>query len=167
MAILEILHYPDVRLHIKANEVTEFDDSLQQLIDDMAQTMYANNGIGLAATQVNVHKRIFIMDVAKDGKPRNLEVFINPKILNKTGETKYEEGCLSVPGIYETVNRAHTIDIEYQDIKGNIHCETYEGIKSICIQHETDHLDGKVFVEYLSNLKQTFIKKKLKKANKN
>lgn len=167
MAVLELLHYPDERLHLKAKPITEFNEGLVKLFEDMAETMYKNNGIGLAATQVNVQKQMFIMDLAREGEKPQLKAFVNPKILSKNGESEYEEGCLSVPGIFETVKRAQVIEFEYQDLQGNIHNETCDGLKAVCIQHEYDHLQGKVFVEYLSNLKQNFIKKKLKKAIKN
>lgn len=163
MSILNILHYPDERLHLKAREVTEFNEELQQLIADMTETMYDSHGIGLAATQVNVQKRIFITDLAKENEPSKLTVFINPKIYNKVGEVKGDEGCLSVPGVFEEVSRAETITVDYHDVHGNLHTITCSGLQAICIQHENDHLDGKVFVDYLSNLKQNFIKKKMKK----
>lgn len=166
MALLEILHYPDSRLHLKAKKVEVFDDNLKQLIKDMAETMYANNGIGLAATQVNIQKRLFVIDLAKEGEPSQLEALINPMIIEKSGETSCEEGCLSVPGVFETVKRAEKIVALYQDANGIEHKVECEGLKAICIQHELDHLDGKVFVEYLSALKQNFIKKKMKKLFK-
>ncbi|MCE2705860.1 MAG: peptide deformylase [Proteobacteria bacterium] len=166
MTILDILHYPDARLHLKAQNVTLFDSKLKELINNMANTMYENNGIGLAATQVNVQKRIFIIDLSKNDEPRNLITFINLEILEKSGEVLSEEGCLSVPGIYEKVYRSETIKVKFQDENGKSHQNEYKGLMSICIQHENDHLDGKVFVEYLSNLKQNFIKKKLKKIFK-
>lgn len=166
MALLPILCYPDSRLHLKAQPVTVFDAKLKQLIADMAETMYHNNGIGLAATQVNIQKRLFIMDLSRSDEPRNLLVFINPNIIAKSGEVIGEEGCLSVPGIYESVLRSETIQLKYQDVNGEpleIKCD---GLMAICIQHENDHLNGKVFVEYLSGLKQNFIKKKMKKIFK-
>lgn len=163
MALLQILHYPDERLHLKAKEVTEFDEKLKTLVANMSETMRDHNGIGLAATQVNVQKRLFIMDLAKEGEPSQLTVFINPKITQKHGEVKCDEGCLSVPGIFEAITRAEQITVEYQDLGGKKHKMDCEGIKAICIQHEADHLDGKVFVDYLSGLKQNYIKKKMKK----
>lgn len=166
MALLSILHYPDTRLHLKAKPVTNFDQKLKQLVADMAETMYANKGIGLAATQINVQQRIFTMDLAKDGEASQLMALINPIITEKIGEVTGEEGCLSVPGIFETVNRAQKIVVNYQDIAGNHHHLECDGLKAICIQHEIDHLDGKVFVDYLSPLKQNFIKKKMKKLFK-
>lgn len=163
MALLNILHYPDERLHLKAVAVEKFDAELKQLVADMTETMYDYNGIGLAATQVNVQKRLFITDLAKEGQPSQLTVFINPVISNKSGEVKGDEGCLSVPGVFEPVTRAEKITVDYQDLDGNPHNLTCEGLQAICIQHENDHLDGKVFVDYLSALKKNFIKKKMKK----
>ena len=166
MALLSILHYPDSRLHLKAKPVTLFDTDLKQLIANMAETMYENNGIGLAATQINVQKRLFIMDLSKNDEPPQLLVFINPLISKKSGEIMGEEGCLSVPGIYEEVIRAETIELNYQDVTGNAHTLNCRGLMAVCIQHENDHLDGKIFVEYLSGLKQNFIQKKMKKIFK-
>lgn len=166
MALLEILHYPDERLHQKAKPVTEFNDELRQFIKNMQETMYENNGIGLAATQVNVQKRIFVTDLAKENEASLFTVYINPIIRDKFGEVKGEEGCLSVPGVFEAVTRAEKITVDYHDEHGNSHTITCDGLKAICIQHENDHLDGKVFVDYLSGLKQNFIKKKMKKLFK-
>lgn len=166
MASLQILHFPDPRLHLKAKMVDVFDKSIQTLVADMAEIMYANNGIGLAAIQVNVQKRLFIMDISREDEPKNLLVFVNPEIINKSGEVVGEEGCLSVPGIFERVIRSEIIKLKFQDIKGNEHIIDCDGLMSVCIQHEIDHLDGKVFVEYLSNLKQNYIKKKMKKIFK-
>lgn len=166
MTMLNILCYPDSRLHLKAKTVEVFDKHLENFIQDMAETMYSSNGIGLAATQVNVQKKIFIMDLSREDEPKKLLIFINPEIIEKNGQVVSEEGCLSVPGIYEKVQRAETIKLKYQDVKGNQLEATCNGLMSICIQHENDHLDGKVFVEYLSNLKQNFVKKKLKKIYK-
>ena len=166
MALLSILHYPDSRLHLKAKPVIIFDESLKQLVADMAQTMYHNDGIGLAATQVNIQQRLFIMDLSKADQPPNLLVFINPDIVSKCGEVIGEEGCLSVPGVYESVLRSESIKLKYQDVKGIHHQLDCNGLMAVCIQHENDHLNGKVFVEYLSGLKQNFIKKKMKKIFK-
>lgn len=163
MALLDILHYPDERLHRQAKEVSIFDDNLKAFINDMAETMYHNNGIGLAATQVNELKRIFITDLAKEGEKSKLTVYINPKITQKSGNVTSDEGCLSVPGVFETVTRAEIITIEYQDVYGATHSKNCDGLEAICLQHENDHLDGKVFVDYLSALKQNFVKKKMKK----
>jgi peptide deformylase len=167
MAILPILHYPNERLKIKATPVSVFDVKLRQLIQDMAETMYKNNGLGLAANQVDVQLQIFIMDLAREGEPRRLKTFINPQISALMGEEYHEEGCLSVPGIFEKVKRATQITVNYQDEHGTMHTHSCSGLEAICIQHEIDHLNGKVFVEYLSTLKQNFIKKKMKKLFKN
>ena len=166
MALLPILHFPDPRLHLKAGIVTKFDDNLRKLVTDMAETMYENIGIGLAAIQVNVQKQVIVMDLSGNDEPNKLLVFINPKILTKSGEVVGEEGCLSVPGIYESVKRAEFISLKYQDIEGKDHTLDCDGLMSICLQHEIDHLEGKVIVEYLSGLKQNFIKKKMKKIFK-
>ncbi len=167
MAVLPILHYPDPRLHIKAALVKSFDAKIRQLIQDMTETMYHNNGLGLAASQVNVHLRIFIMDPARNDEPKRLKAFINPQISARMGEEFHEEGCLSVPGVFEKVKRSTHITVNYQDENGNTFSHSCSGIEAICIQHEIDHLDGKVFVDYLSGLKQNFIKKKMKKMFKN
>lgn len=166
MALLNILHFPDPRLHLKASPVVKIDDEIKQLVLDMAETMYEFEGIGLAATQINVQKRIFIMDLSKNDEPKNLLVFINPEILRKSGEVIGSEGCLSVPGVYEEVLRAEIIEVKYLDINSKEHVVSCDGLISVCIQHEIDHLDGRVFVDYLSSLKQTFIKKKMKKIFK-
>ncbi len=166
MALLNILHFPDPRLHLKASPVVKIDDEIKQLVLDMAETMYEFEGIGLAATQINVQKRIFIMDLGKNDEPKNLLVFINPEILQKSGEVIGSEGCLSVPGVYEEVLRAEVIKIKYLDINSKEHIVSCDGLISVCIQHEIDHLDGRVFVDYLSSLKQNFIKKKMKKIFK-
>ncbi|MCP2041470.1 peptide deformylase [Neisseria sp. HSC-16F19] len=161
MALLNILQYPDERLHTVAKPVAEVDERIRTLVADMAETMYAARGIGLAATQVDVHERVVVIDLSEE---RNeLRVFINPIITHKNGETTYEEGCLSVPGIYDTVTRAETITVEALDEHGKPFTLEADGLLAICIQHELDHLAGKVFVEYLSRLKQDRIKTKLKK----
>ena len=164
MALLKILHYPDPRLHTVAKPITQVDETIRQLAADMAETMYAAPGIGLAATQVDRHIRMILVDIseAKD----QLRVFINPEILAKDGETVYEEGCLSVPGIYDKVTRAEHIKVKALDLHGNPFELEADGLLAICIQHEIDHLDGKVFVEYLSRLKQSRIKSKLLKQAK-
>ncbi|MCB6183907.1 peptide deformylase [Leeia sp. TBRC 13508] len=161
MALLNILHYPDERLHTVAAPVKEVNDEIRKIIDDMLETMYEANGIGLAATQVNIHQRIVVIDVSEDHSAPM--VFINPKLTAKTGERVYEEGCLSVPGIYDKVTRADTVKVEALDKNGKTFHIDADEILSICIQHEIDHLDGKVFVEHLSRLKQDRILKKLKK----
>ncbi len=166
MALLEILHFPDPRLHLKAHPVKLFDKELKKLVDDMAQTMYENDGIGLAATQVDVQKRLIIIDVSKSDESKKLLVFVNPEIVSRSGEVIGEEGCLSVPGVYESVRRSENISIKFQDLEGGFYTKGYTGLMAVCVQHEIDHLDGKVFVEYLSSLKQNFIKKKMKKIFK-
>ena len=164
MAILDILNYPDPRLHTVAKPVKEVTTAVKRLLDDMAETMYSAPGIGLAATQVNQHLQIIIIDTseAKD----SLRVFINPKIIDKSGEQDYEEGCLSVPGIYENVTRAAKVKVEALDRDGQAFTLEAEGLLSICIQHEMDHLLGKVFVEYLSPLKRNRIKSKMLKQRR-
>lgn len=165
MAILDILNYPDPRLHTVAKPVKEFDASLRQLIDDMAETMYQAPGIGLAATQVNQHIQLLIIDTSETKD--QLQVFINPKILERDGEQVYEEGCLSVPGVYDTVTRAEKVVVEAMNAKGETFKLEAHGLLSVCIQHEMDHLLGKVFVEYLSPLKRTRIKNKMLKQQRN
>lgn len=165
MALLPILRYPDPRLKKVASPVTRFDDQLVKLTKDMAETMYDAPGVGLAATQVDVHKRVIVVDVSEDHS--DLKVFVNPEIVQASEETKpYEEGCLSVPGIYEKVDRPETVRIKAFDEKGNPFEMDCEGLMAVCIQHEIDHLDGKVFVEYLSPLKLNRIKTKMKKKEK-
>lgn len=161
MAILNILHYPDERLHKIARPVENVTDAIRQLIDDMAETMYQAPGIGLAATQVDVHQRVIVVDINEDKK--GLIALINPKIISANGKTLFEEGCLSVPGVYEEVERAEQIVIEALDRNGATIRLEADGLLAICIQHEMDHLDGKVFVERLSRLKQTRILSRLKK----
>lgn len=162
MAILTLLHFPDERLHIVAKPVDDFGPELQRLIDDMAETMYAAPGVGLAATQVDVHKQLFIADTSDDSN--QLLVFINPKITRRSGECELEEGCLSVPGVYDKVaGRAKQVTVEALDRNGKPFSLDADGLLALCIQHELDHLHGKVFVEYLSRLKQDRIVKKLKK----
>ena len=161
MAHLNILHYPDPRLHKTAAPVEKVDDSIRKLVKDMAETMYAAPGIGLAATQVDVHLQVIVIDIseAKD----DLQVFINPRLLETDGMQEYEEGCLSVPGIFDKVRRPEKVRVEALDANGKKFTLETDGLLAVCIQHEMDHLKGKVFVEYLSALKQTRIKHKLKK----
>lgn len=161
MAILPILHYPDERLHTRAKPVAAVDDAIRRLIADMAETMYAAPGIGLAATQVDVHQRIIVIDFSENRD--QLLALINPVIVKAEGRAEREEGCLSVPGIYETVTRAARIRVTFLDTTGKEITRDAEGLLAVCIQHEMDHLEGKVFVEYLSRLKQNRIKQKLKK----
>ncbi len=164
MSMLTILRYPDERLRTLAKPVEQFDKPLQQLIDDMLETMYAAPGIGLAATQVNVHKQLLVIDIS-DEKNQPL-VLINPKILEQDGCQKFDEGCLSVPGIYETVERAQHIRLQACDPSGESFEMEAEDLLAVCIQHEMDHLNGKLFVDYLSNLKRQRIRKKLLKQEK-
>jgi peptide deformylase len=166
MAILEILVYPDPRLRTVAKPVETVDDSIRQLVKDMTETMYDANGIGLAATQVNVHKQVIVMDLSDErNQPR---VLINPTVIEQDGEQEYDEGCLSVPEYYAPVKRAESIAITALDEQGEIYQLEAEGLLAVCIQHEMDHLAGKVFVDYLSRLKQDRIKKKLiKRARSN
>ncbi|NMG74629.1 peptide deformylase [Aromatoleum diolicum] len=161
MALLPILRYPDPRLHTRATPVSDVDDSIRQLIKDMAETMYEAPGIGLAATQVDVHKRVVVIDISEDRSA--LQVFINPEILEKSGEHIGEEGCLSVPGIYETVCRAEYVRVRAVDTQGRPFELEADDLLAVCIQHEIDHLNGKVFVEYLSPLKLGRIKTRLAK----
>jgi peptide deformylase len=161
MALLTILRYPDPRLHKVASPVKVFDEQLRTLVRDMAQTMYEAPGVGLAATQVNVHKQVIVIDVSETHD--QLLVLINPRILKADGVQVCEEGCLSVPGIYEEVERAEHIVVEAEDENGApFQFEAHE-LLAVCIQHEMDHLLGKVFVEYLSRLKQTRIKARMQK----
>jgi peptide deformylase len=161
MALLKILNYPDPRLHTVAKPVQAVDATIQRLVADMAETMYAAPGIGLAATQVNQHIQLILVDTSKE--QNDLQVLINPKIVAKSGTQDYEEGCLSVPGIYETVTRAEKITVEALDANGKKFKLNAEGLLAVCIQHEMDHLLGKVFVEYLSPLKRNRIKTKMAK----
>ena len=162
MALLEILEFPDPRLRTIASPVEQVDDAMRELIDNMFETMYDAPGIGLAATQVNVHKRLLVMDISDEGDQPM--VFINPQITPLTDETKtYDEGCLSVPGFYEAVDRPAHVMIRALDRQGNAFEEEAKGLLAVCIQHEIDHLEGKLFVDYLSPLKRDRIRKKLKK----
>jgi len=161
MALLPILRYPDPRLHTRAEPVTVIDDEIRTLVRDMAETMYEAPGIGLAATQVNVHKRVVVIDVSEDRSA--LMAFINPEIIERHGQQVCEEGCLSVPGIYEKVTRAERVKVRALNGEGQPFELEAEGLLAVCIQHELDHLDGKVFVEYLSPLKLSRIKTKLAK----
>ena len=161
MAILSILRYPDARLHKTAAPVTVFDENLKRLIADMAETMYAAPGIGLAAIQVDVAKQIIVVDVSE--RRDSLVVLVNPEIVEAIGESDIEEGCLSVPGIYELVPRAERVKVRAQDQNGNVFTLEAQGLLAVCIQHEMDHLQGKIFVEYLSQLKQQRIRAKLAK----
>lgn len=164
MALLQILEYPDPRLRTRAQPVTQFDADLSRLIDDMFATMYAAPGIGLAATQVDVHKRLIVIDISADqSEPL---VFINPEILSKEGVGKMEEGCLSVPGIYDEIRRAAQVRVRAYDRTGAVFERDLEDVLAVCLQHEMDHLEGKLFVDYLSDLKRERIRKKLEKERK-
>ena len=164
MAKLPILLYPDPRLHTIAAGVTQVDDKIRQLINDMGETMYAAPGVGLAATQVDVHLRIIVIDSSPTHD--QLRVFINPELLELSGEADCEEGCLSVPGIYEKVTRAQRIRVRALDENGAPFELDAEGLQAVCIQHEMDHLDGKVFVEKLSRMKRQRILAKIKKRQR-
>ncbi|MDO8704899.1 MAG: peptide deformylase [Sulfuricaulis sp.] len=164
MTIRTILHYPDPRLRRTAKPVPKVNDEIRRLVEDMAETMYQAPGIGLAAIQVNETWRIVIIDISETRD--QLQVFINPEISSQAGEQEREEGCLSVPGIYEPVIRADTIQVRALDRDGNPFELEAEGLLATCLQHEIDHLDGKVFVDYLSRLKQTRIRKKLEKQQR-
>ena len=161
MALLQILRYPDTRLHKKAAPIAQVDAKIRQLAADMAETMYAAPGIGLAASQVDRHMRVIVIDVSEDKS--QLLTLINPELLEKSGECKGEEGCLSVPGIYDTVTRASHVRVRALGLDGQPFEMEADDLLAVCIQHEMDHLEGKVFVEYLSRLKQTRIKSKLQK----
>src|SRR6478609_9680692 len=161
MAILDILNYPDPRLHTVAKPVKEVNSAIKRLVEDMAETMYAAPGIGLAATQVNQHIQLIVIDTSETKD--DLLVLINPKITEKSGQQDYEEGCLSVPGVYESVTRAESITVQALDKNGQEFSLKADGLLSVCIQHEMDHLLGKVFVDYLSPLKRNRIKTKMVK----
>ncbi|MFO1425467.1 MAG: peptide deformylase [Steroidobacteraceae bacterium] len=164
MALLTILEYPDPRLRTRAATVTVFDAGFQRLVDDMFETMYAAPGIGLAASQVNVHLRLIVIDVSKDNSEPL--VFVNPEILAKQGVEKTEEGCLSVPGIFDEVERAERVRVRALDRHGQAFERELDGLLAVCLQHEMDHLEGKLFVDYLSDLKRERIRKKLEKERK-
>lgn len=164
MAILDVLHFPDPRLRTVAKPVEQVDDALRLLIDDMFETMYRAPGIGLAATQVDVHRRLIVIDISET-KNQPL-VLINPELIEKDGIEEMDEGCLSVPGVYETVQRAEHIKVKALDRQGEAFELSADGLLAVCIQHEIDHLDGKLFVDYLSQLKRTRIRKKLEKQQR-
>jgi len=164
MAKLNILEFPDPRLKTVAKAVENFDKALKNLVEDMTETMYLANGIGLAATQVNVHKRLLVMDISENqDEPR---VYINPELLEQSGEESCEEGCLSVPGVYAMVKRAENVTVRAQDIDGKFFEEQLESLHAVCIQHEMDHLIGRLFVDYLSPLRRNMVRKKLEKQRK-
>ncbi|MCP5305321.1 MAG: peptide deformylase [Chromatiaceae bacterium] len=161
MAILDILHFPDSRLRNIAQPVVQVDDAVRRLIDDMFETMYEAPGIGLAAIQVNDPRRVIVIDTSDE---RNQPLaLVNPEIIERVGEEEMDEGCLSVPGVYETVQRAERVRVRALDRDGNAFEMEADGLLAVCIQHEIDHLDGKLFVDYLSNLKRQRIRKKLEK----
>lgn len=164
MSILNILHFPDPRLRIKAKAVENFDNALRTLIDDMLETMYAAPGVGLAATQVDVHKRLLVADVTEDQEAPH--VFVNPRIVAKDGVSVHDEGCLSFPGVYEQVERAEHIVVEAQDGFGKPFTLEAEGLMAVCVQHEIDHLNGKLFVDHISELKRGRIRKKMLKLQR-
>lgn len=164
MAMREILRYPDPRLHKVAAPVDVVDDAIRTLVADMAETMYAAPGIGLAATQVDVHLRVIVIDASE--QRNELLVLINPEILAREGEQECEEGCLSVPGVYDKVMRAARVKVRALGVDGAAFEREFEGLQAVCVQHEMDHLEGKVFVEYLSRLKQSRIRAKLGKRLK-
>jgi peptide deformylase len=161
MPLLNILRYPDARLHKTAAPVTVFDDALKKLVRDMTETMYAAPGIGLAASQVDVHKQVIVVDVSE--RRDSLVVLVNPEIVDASGISDIEEGCLSVPGVYDIVERAERVKVRAYDQNGKAFTLEAQGLLSVCIQHEMDHLKGKVFVEYLSQLKQQRVRAKLAK----
>jgi len=164
MANLNILEFPDPRLKKVAKEVENFDTPLKKLVEDMIETMYSANGIGLAATQVNIHKRLLVLDISADqDQPR---VYINPQIIDQSGEQSCEEGCLSVPGVYASVKRAEYVTIRAQDSDGNFFEEQLKELHAVCVQHEMDHLIGRLFVDYLSPLRRNMVRKKLEKQRK-
>ena len=164
MALLEILQHPDPRLRKKAAPVEQVDDSIRQLVDDMLETMYDSKGIGLAATQVNVHKRVVVIDLSDDKSEP--QCFINAEIVEKQGIMEYEEGCLSVPDYYEKVTRAENIRVKALNQQGETFELAAEGLLAVCIQHELDHLEGKLFVDYLSSLKQQRVRKRMEKMKR-
>ena len=164
MAILEILQYPDPRLNARAERVEKIDAATRKLIDDMAETMYAAPGVGLAATQVDVRKQIVLIDVSEDRT--DLRVFINPEITRREGVAVNQEGCLSIPGIYDNVERAESVTVTALDRNGSRFTLNASGMLAACIQHEMDHLQGKIFIDYLSELKQNRVRAKLKKRQR-
>jgi peptide deformylase len=164
MSVLSILEFPDPRLRTRAEPVNAFDSRLGQFVADLFETMYAANGVGLAATQVNVHQRVLVADMSDDRK--HPLALINPQILEKEGSQVYQEGCLSFPGLYADVTRALRVKVKAQDVHGSEFTVEAEGPLAVCIQHEIDHLDGKVFVDYLSSLKRALLLKRLDKQRK-
>ena len=164
MSRLTILEYPDARLRTRAQSVTTFDAALRQLAADMLETMYAAPGVGLAATQVDVHRRMLVADVSETHDQP--QVLVNPEILSREGVAVREEGCLSVPGVFDEVERAARVRVRAQNVEGQVFELDADGLLAVCVQHEIDHLDGKLFVDYLSELKRQRIRKKLEKDRK-
>lgn len=164
MAILEILSFPDPRLRIEASPVVAFDSALRRLVEDMKETMYAESGIGLAATQVNVHCRLLVLDVSENRD--QFRVFINPELSYTSGTETCEEGCLSVPGVYAEVSRAREVGVRAQNPDGSYFEINLIGLEAVCLQHEMDHLQGKLFVDYLSPLKRMMVRKKMEKQKR-
>lgn len=164
MSKLEILEFPDPRLRTVASPVEHFDQDLERLVNDMLETMYAANGIGLAATQVNRHIQLLVLDISEDrDQPRS---YVNPEIISQEGEQVCEEGCLSVPGVYANVTRADRVKVRARDAKGQSFEEEAEGLLAVCLQHEMDHLAGRLFVDYLSPLKRQRVRKQLEKSRR-
>ena len=164
MSKLTVLHFPDPRLRKKARPVADVDAGIRQLSGDMLETMYAENGIGLAATQVNIQQRVVVMDLSEE--KNDPVTLVNPEIMEKSGTEEMEEGCLSVPGYSDLVRRAEKITYRYLNLDGEVIEEEADGLRAVCIQHEIDHLDGKLFIDYLSPMKKRRIRKKIEKQNK-
>jgi peptide deformylase len=163
MAIRKILHYPDKRLRVPGELVTDFGPELQALIDDMAETMYAAPGVGLAATQIGVSKRLFIVDVSDGEGPNDLRIFINPEIISTDGKVDWEEGCLSFPGVHQDITRAERVTVRAQDRHGAFFELSADGLMAIALQHEKDHLDGKLMIDHLSALKRRIVHRAMQK----
>jgi peptide deformylase len=164
MTVLQVLHFPDPRLRKKAQPIQQIDETVKTLAADMIETMYAENGIGLAATQVNVQQRLVVMDLSPD--KNNPVVLVNPEILSSSGTEEMQEGCLSVPDVYETVERAEKVTFRYLTLENELIEQEADDLLAVCLQHEIDHLNGKLFIDYLSPLKRTRISKKLEKQDK-
>lgn len=163
MAIRKILHYPDKRLRIPGEPVTDFGPELQTLVDDMAETMYAAPGVGLAATQIGITKQLFIVDVSDGEGPNDLRVFVNPEIVKADGKLEWEEGCLSFPGVHQDITRAERVKVRAQDRHGKWFEIEADGLMSIALQHEKDHLDGKLMIDHLSPLKRRIVHRAMQK----
>lgn len=164
MAIRTILHYPDKRLRIPGEAVTDFGPELQELVDDMAETMYAAPGVGLAATQLGIAKRVFLIDIATgDDEPSDLRVFVNPEILETSGEVSWEEGCLSFPGVHQEIDRAERVKVRARDRDGKLFELEADGLLAVAIQHENDHLEGKLMVDHLGMLKKRMVHRQMVK----